>query len=163
MKLSPLVPILVCAGSYGFAAARAADTQCAISGRVLDGQKAVAGAKVVLFEYLQNKLCVGPLKSVTTSADGAYRFDGLHDSSYLVKAATSDSASNSATGLAPGLRLQFVNSGQRLTLDIALQKAARLALRVHRRDGEPLAGATFAKSPCRARTAGSGCTKTSSR
>lgn len=136
MKLSPLaVLILVCAASCGFGSAQAAEAPCAISGRVLDGTKPVAGAKVILYEYLQDRLCVGPLKSVTTFADGAYRFDSLHDSGYLVKAVV--------PGFAAGLRLQNVESGQKATLDIALRKAARLTLRVRTRDGKPLAGATL--------------------
>ena len=144
MKLFPLgIILIVCAGTCGFAAARAADSPCAIAGRVLDGTKPVAGAKVVLYEYLQDRLCVGPLKSVTTSSDGAYRFDGLHDSGYLVKATLPESVPNSVRDFAPGLRLQSVNFGQRATIDIALQKVARLTLRVHSRDGKPLAGATL--------------------
>ena len=104
MKLFPLgIILIVCAGTCGFAAARAADSPCAIAGRVLDGTKPVAGAKVVLYEYLQDRLCVGPLKSVTTSSDGAYRFDGLHDSGYLVKATLPESVPNSVRDFAHGL------------------------------------------------------------
>jgi thiol-disulfide isomerase/thioredoxin len=144
MKLFPHgVVILVCAASSAFAAAPAADTSSAISGRVLDGGKAVAGAKVVLYEYLQDRLCVGPLKSVTTSADGTYRFDRLKGTGYLVKATVSNSVPNSMPGFAPGLRLQNLDDGQQATLNIRLHKAARLTVRVRSRDGKPLAGATL--------------------
>ena len=87
MKLFPLgIVLLVWAVNCGFAAAQAAESGNSISGRVLDGGTAVAGAKVVLYEYLQDRLCTGPLKSVTTAADGSYRFDGLKTTSYLLKA-----------------------------------------------------------------------------
>jgi hypothetical protein len=144
MKLLPLgMMMVVCAGSCGFAAARAAETACAISGRVLDGTKAVAGAKVILYEYLQDRLCIGPLKTVTSSADGTYRFDGLHGSGYLVKATAPHFVPGAVPSFAPALRLQNLEAGQRATIDIGLQTVARLTLRLRSRDGKPLAGATL--------------------
>jgi hypothetical protein len=139
MKLSAFGMLILLVSSCGFAAAWAADAACAISGRVLDGGKPVPGAQVVLYEYLLDRLCVGPLKTVTTSATGTYRFDGLKSTGYLLKAL----APNSTPAFAPGLRLQNLESGKTATLDIALRKAARLTLRVCGRDGKPIAGATL--------------------
>jgi thiol-disulfide isomerase/thioredoxin len=106
-----------------------------ISGRVLDAAgKAVPGADVALYRYLQTRVCAGPLKSLTTSPTGDYRFDGLDSASYLVKVV--------APGFAPGLRSQYVEAGQRPALDIRLAKPAQLTLRMHSQEGKALAGAT---------------------
>ncbi len=106
-----------------------------ISGRVIDGAgKPVSGADVTLYQYLQTRVCVGPVRSLKTSTTGAFRFDGLTKNTCLVKVV--------APGFAPGFRSQYLEVGQHATLDIRLAKPAQLTLRIHSQAGKALAGAT---------------------
>ena len=106
-----------------------------ISGRVIDGAgKPVSGADVTLYQYLQTRVCVGPVRSLKTSTTGAFRFDGLTKNTCLVKVV--------APGFAPGFRSQYLEEGQHATLDIRLAKPAQLTLRIHSQAGKALAGAT---------------------
>jgi thiol-disulfide isomerase/thioredoxin len=113
----------------------AAPKTVSIAGRVVDSAgKTIQGVDVTLYQYLQ-RVCVGPLQSVKTSPTGTYGFAGLSSGGYLIKVV--------APGFAPGFRSQYVEEGQRPTLDIRLAKPARLTLSVHSQDGKALPEATL--------------------
>jgi Carboxypeptidase regulatory-like domain len=77
-----------------------------ISGHVVDGAgKPVAGADVTLYQFMPTRVCVGPLRSLTTSAAGEFTVNFAIASTYLVKVVS--------PGFAPGLRSQYLEKGQR--------------------------------------------------
>jgi thiol-disulfide isomerase/thioredoxin/protocatechuate 3,4-dioxygenase beta subunit len=106
-----------------------------LSGRIVDsGGKPLAGATVQLhYHDRAAHQWKDAWRSSKSTGDGRYDFEGLPGGEFAVSA--------DVPGLAKGWRRVSLEEGQKLDGEIKLDRPVRVAVRVHDREGKPIAGA----------------------